>query len=542
MDIPADFTARLGALGISSLQTDIQVGDSANANHTAVSVVAPLPVLAPVPASVFTYAHHLRLLSSLHLIQHALHLPVHGAPPTRADLLLVSFDVEEYGDEPRPATELGVSILDSRDIDGMNPGPHGQLIHSRWRHVHFRMPEHAHLWNTQVWARDKGLDQHDKFEFGVTEFIRTGQIGDVLLKLMQIKNANPALNRTVVLLGHAMSGDLSMLRKHFGIDLSKHPNIISTVDSQLLAYSYLPGTPYPKSKLSDIINLLDWDSTVLHNAGNDSAHTGMAIVQIALQCYHGANSIYFPPSHLSNLAAQPIMEVIKSNMLGAARARSRTRNDTHGVFGPTEYCTRCARYGHMSDSCKHRSGLFCDRCLARRQHVVEHCFWRGTEKLEEERAKNAANNAREDLEAAQRAQQARGAAIVVGAGGHGRGIAHARGSAAVQGTRHVGVQIVPHQPAPQPRGPVQVFGGLNPGDFPNLQAGIADLAQQERNRQRGDHGRSRETQQNTGIYHPAGNTTLAVQVPINQQRGSFSGGHPGGPGGFYGLPRGRGYY
>ena len=94
----------------------------------------------------------------------------HEPPPYDFDLLpiFLSIDVECFEHDKSKVTEVGIAMLDMKDVIGVAPGEHGKLWHDKIKARHIRIREHLHLLN-----RDYVSDAADKFQFpqGGSEFV-----------------------------------------------------------------------------------------------------------------------------------------------------------------------------------------------------------------------------------------------------------------------------------------------------------------------------------------------------------------------------------
>lgn len=80
----------------------------------------------------------------LHSTQEYLHLAGSGK---RADVVLVCMDVEAIEMPPNPISEIGIAILDVKDLGGVEPGPGGQNWWQLIEAHHLRTKEYSGLVN-----------------------------------------------------------------------------------------------------------------------------------------------------------------------------------------------------------------------------------------------------------------------------------------------------------------------------------------------------------------------------------------------------------
>lgn len=86
--------------------------------------------------------------------------------------IFIAIDVEAWEREPKPITEVGVATLDTRDLEDVAPGTHGEGWQGAIRARHFRIVEYRHLVNKDF---VDGCPEH--FEFGKSEMIGKDKIG-----------------------------------------------------------------------------------------------------------------------------------------------------------------------------------------------------------------------------------------------------------------------------------------------------------------------------------------------------------------------------
>lgn len=83
------------------------------------------------------------------------------ATPYSTDVIFVCIDCEAYEHHQPYVTELGVAVLDTRDIAGVLPGENGEGWIAKMRYAHFRPVEYAMKVNRRF---VQGAE--DRFAFG----------------------------------------------------------------------------------------------------------------------------------------------------------------------------------------------------------------------------------------------------------------------------------------------------------------------------------------------------------------------------------------
>lgn len=95
--------------------------------------------------------------------------------PFDRDVVFVSIDVEAFERDHNLITEVGISTLDTADIECLVPGQGGASWMERIRSRHFRITEHEHLRNTTFC-----IGNPDRFYYGRSEFVSMKEIGKVV--------------------------------------------------------------------------------------------------------------------------------------------------------------------------------------------------------------------------------------------------------------------------------------------------------------------------------------------------------------------------
>jgi hypothetical protein len=178
---------------------------------------------------------------------------------------------------------IGISILDSRLIKGVDPGNDGKPWFDLMKHVHLRPIEYRQYVNKNF---IKGCP--DAFNFGTTDMIKLEDAGRIMTRIFSdptriheacdFNNDIDDVEPTIMLIGHALSNDTEYMRR---LDFSpKH--VSGKIDTQKLARISKKQPP----GLTKLLAALSIDAQNLHNAGNDAAYTLQALVSVAVQEHH----------------------------------------------------------------------------------------------------------------------------------------------------------------------------------------------------------------------------------------------------------------
>lgn len=206
-----------------------------------------------------------------------------------SDVIIIAIDVEAYERAQGVITEVGVSTLDTRDLQGTAPGKNGQDWQQFVRARHFRVIEHQSYVN-----RDFVAGCEDNFDYGQSEWVPLRKMPSVLTQCFHepfSKSAHtssaqtpveedPDQKRNIVLLGHDIGQDIQYCHK-LGFSVQGRGNMINTIDTKAMYQAYTRDTS-PRS-LSNIMNDFDFIAWHPHNAGNDAVFTMWAMLATCVQ-------------------------------------------------------------------------------------------------------------------------------------------------------------------------------------------------------------------------------------------------------------------
>jgi hypothetical protein len=205
---------------------------------------------------------------------HSLDVESPAPYPMESSVVFVSVDVESFERDHNKITEVGISVLDTKDLDGVPPGKGGTEWMKHIRAQHFRVKEHAHLHN-----KDFVTGCADRFEFGESEWLGLNEAPSTIAESFRFPSADQTL-RKIILLGHGIDGDIEYL-KAIGYNPLNLNNLIEILDTSIM-YRYLKRELNPRS-LGSVLSDLDIMGWNLHNAGNDAAYTLQALLAITIK-------------------------------------------------------------------------------------------------------------------------------------------------------------------------------------------------------------------------------------------------------------------
>ena len=212
-----------------------------------------------------------------------------AAHPCDSDVIIISIDVESYERAHGIITEVGVSTLDTRDLQGIAPGEHGQNWQQFVRARHFRVTEHKNYINGEFVA---GCPEN--FRFGTSEWVALKSLPSVLTQCFhepfsklsgKSNNHTPVVEdphnkRNIVLLGHDIEQDIQYCHK-IGFSVLGRGNLIATMDTKAMYQAYTRDTS--ARSLGGILTDFGMTPWHQHNAGNDAVFTMWAMLATCVQ-------------------------------------------------------------------------------------------------------------------------------------------------------------------------------------------------------------------------------------------------------------------
>ncbi len=211
---------------------------------------------------------------------------------TQDNPIFYSVDVEWNERNFGQVTEVGISLLDTVDVHGIPPGPHGENWIKHIKSAHLRTAEYQHHCNTEF-----VVGCPEMFLFGESEIVPDEEIGrrtdwffvtpydgseDATRPDLPTHKLGP---RCIVLVGHNPEADAKLLAERCTIfdSMTSHPGklIREVMDTQLF-YAHL-RTEKNSPGLATTLYGLGIEPQYLHNAGNDARYTLEALIRIALE-------------------------------------------------------------------------------------------------------------------------------------------------------------------------------------------------------------------------------------------------------------------
>ncbi|KAK3379375.1 hypothetical protein B0T24DRAFT_675173 [Lasiosphaeria ovina] len=206
-----------------------------------------------------------------------LHRPTVLEP--EGSVLFIAIDIEAYEFNHNIITEIGLAMLDTKDLANTAPGDGGKGWFPLIRARHLRIKENSWAMNT---THVHGCA--DNFDFGTSEFVPKHAAIAVLNHIIQQEASasgdGPEQQRPVVLVFHEALSDIKFLQS-MNCNIYKTKNAIDIADTREM-YQYMCRAKNP-TKLESILEALDIPYRYLHNAGNDAVYTLRAMVGLAIK-------------------------------------------------------------------------------------------------------------------------------------------------------------------------------------------------------------------------------------------------------------------
>ncbi|KAG6000938.1 hypothetical protein E4U21_004862 [Claviceps maximensis] len=187
--------------------------------------------------------------------------------------VFVSIDIEVLEEEPQTITEIGIAVLDTRNINDMDGGPGGILW---WKHIkahHLLVRQYASHVNHKYVQGCPGM-----FQFGQSTFPDEWELIDTLDSILGSYTRDPETD--VLLVGHDIQSDVRFLAGA-GYDVVQALGSVHVIDTQILHQAWNAGKQ--ARKLQRVLSDLCIPYAYLHNAGNDAMYTLRAMITMGVE-------------------------------------------------------------------------------------------------------------------------------------------------------------------------------------------------------------------------------------------------------------------
>ncbi|OHW91538.1 qde-2-interacting protein [Colletotrichum incanum] len=199
------------------------------------------------------------------------------------NVVFVCIDIEVAEEHHGTVLEIGLSILDTKDIADVPPDENGRNWVPFIKNRHLITDEHRHIRNRKYIEGCPEL-----FNFGKSEYLKLSDLGPSVIAAIndlsvagQEGVAEPDKRfRNIVLLGHDLRSDLGYLER-MGVELWSVGGVMSrTLDTKDMHQAW--RQEMQGRSLAMVLTDLGISHSNLHNAGNDAAYTMQAMLGLAV--------------------------------------------------------------------------------------------------------------------------------------------------------------------------------------------------------------------------------------------------------------------
>ncbi|KAH5308565.1 hypothetical protein HBI55_060650 [Parastagonospora nodorum] len=295
-------------------------------------------------------------------------------PKLADNMIVVCFGTESWVRDHDKLTEIGIATFDLRDMRIFkSPGMHGDSLLKQVYFYHARIEENAHVINIKYCPGD--LDSNC---FGQTRFANFSDATKMVESIFKLSfdAEYPELGFCpVIVMGHALSGDLAMLSRTLGVHAAVFDTVVSIIDTQQLCRETCSWTYHNLANLQKLVSEANFHYRDTHTACNDAAMTLICAVHMVL------------PSELKTNASGNSTDGgprTRQDVVDEIEEASQYQDWSWGTDG---YCIRCGRRAHVpgnTDSTPCRAKVQCNHCSASkapnhrkavRDHATKNCIF-----------------------------------------------------------------------------------------------------------------------------------------------------------------------
>jgi hypothetical protein len=176
----------------------------------------------------------------------------------KPNVVLICIDCEAYEHDQAKVTEIGVAVLDMRDLWNIEPSRLSEEGPGFIKSAHYRPVEFSRLVNKRfVHGCPKA------FGFGTSTWVRTTDVAPILQRIFE----DPSRM--------SIAAHSNNILRTLGFSFRSTPNVIGETDTQRLA------STRTQISLNKLLAALQIEAVNLHNAGNDAVYTMQALVKMA---------------------------------------------------------------------------------------------------------------------------------------------------------------------------------------------------------------------------------------------------------------------
>ncbi|KAF2438179.1 hypothetical protein P171DRAFT_334645, partial [Karstenula rhodostoma CBS 690.94] len=198
-------------------------------------------------------------------------------PPLAYLTTVICFDTEGWNADSSKLTEVGFNRFFAESVRQIEPGLWGEGILRKASFYHARIAENSHL---QTRSGTKGDPTSNRF--GRTRFLSSKEACIALEEFFAVRTADGQGICPVVILGHALGGDIEKLWRLLGFDPNRLGNVVKEIDTQQIVRDMGFWIARDQVGLQRIIFTLGFEYRDAHTASNDAAMTLIAAVLLVL--------------------------------------------------------------------------------------------------------------------------------------------------------------------------------------------------------------------------------------------------------------------
>ena len=208
------------------------------------------------------------------------------------DVVFICIDCEAFEFVQSKITEIGVAVLDTKDIQAIEPGKNAAAWLAKMQHAHYRPVQYSQFVNRR---HVKGCEA--SFNFGASTWINLADSGTVLDRIFSdpaalVQAADfevdlPKQRRNIIFVGHGLNNDKTFLNQ-LGFPLASVTSIARDMDTQIIA----GRTKKTQVALQRLLLSLELQPVNLHNGGNDAAYTLQALILMAVKDRESPGSVF----------------------------------------------------------------------------------------------------------------------------------------------------------------------------------------------------------------------------------------------------------
>jgi hypothetical protein len=325
------------------------------------------------PCSMLPWSFH----CSSHLLENILkiHDKILDIPCFKElDPLLVSIDIESDPHTHKFVTEVGIAVLDTRNLP-YNPNLSQLFSWMKTMKVsHYRIIDNGGHITEQKDKRGDPLWKADKFVFGQSKWVHLCEMSNIFSSELMVPDGHHAApdcgsiqqkdqsqqpNRNIIIIGHSWKNEDEQIQKTLNFNLRTVPSIRAILDNQKMNPPYLVG-------LHRLCKDVGLPPDGIHNAGNDAAYQLAVCIARKGKTLYEANRIFDGPTtsltsvhhairYLKDLAYSKRIHWVSDGRCTGCGKTNHKREDCWKFY----HCKLCGCRGHKERHCRY---MICRNC------------------------------------------------------------------------------------------------------------------------------------------------------------------------------------